>query len=607
MISLKKCFSVFLAVLLLMCSLSVISFSATAYRENGVTYVLNKSSKTAYVKEYQSTVTADEVVIPATVDGCAVVGVSISAFRFNTSIVSVTLPETLKSIEGYAFDGCVNLEKLELNSEIEFIGAAAIRDCPKLTAINLGNSLKEIKGSAFKNSGIKEITIPDSCETIGSTAFYGCENLESVKLPAKLTAIDSNVFTGCISLKKFVIPDEVTSIGVSAFANCASLETVKMGDKVKSIEQSAFQNCVSLTSINLSSALERLALYAFWDCDSIERIDVPAGVKELEFQVFRGCDSLHTINLSEGLTTISARAMMTCHSLRNIAIPSTVTEINSLAFAQCKDIIVYGSRDSVAHQFAKEQNYGFVGYELDKNGDAVITAFDCPTVEDVIIPEIICYATVKGIATETFRGNTEIKSVTFNSLMNYIPEYAFDGCTMLENVEFSAEKTHIGKYAFANCPSIKNICLPEEVATIDEGAFGYVLENGEYVPSRDFHIYSSINTVAQKYCEDNNIQFRFGLLKEAATGKIVAAMNYVEKPYSPEDKYYMIDILGDVNSDYTVNVKDATEIQKFCADLVTIDESVKYLSDTDFNGNINVKDATRIQKYVASIIDSFYE
>ncbi|MBR3972168.1 MAG: leucine-rich repeat protein [Ruminococcus sp.] len=605
--SMKKCIAVLLAILMLVCSFSVVSVSAETYTENGVTYTLDKNSKTAYVKEYQNTVTADEVVIPATVDECSVVGVALSAFRFNTNVVSVTLPETIKVIEGYAFDGCSNLEKVEMNAEVERISAAAFRDCKKLTSIYLGNSLLSLGGSAFKASGIKEITIPDTCEIIESSAFYGCEQLESVKLPSSLKIISASLFEKCSKLKEASIPENVVKIDSHAFNSCSMLEKVEMGDKVESIGMSAFQDCVSLKDINLSESLTELAIYAFWDCDSLERIDVPSGVTVLNFQVLRGCDKLHTINLHEGLTTIGGRAMMTCASLRNIAIPSTVTEISSLAFAQCKDIVIYGERDSAAHKFAKEQKFGFIGYEYDEKGNAVITAFECPSVVDVVIPETLCSATVKSITKDAFKGNTKIKSVTFNSEIDMIPEYAFDGCTSLENVQFSAEDTHIGKYAFANCTSIKNICLPEGVATIDEGAFGYVTVDGEYVPSEEFHIYSSVNSAAQKYCEENNIQFRFGLLKEIETGKIVSAMNYVEKQYEAGDKYRMINVLGDVNSDLIVNVKDATEIQKYCADLVTIEESVKHLADTNFDGNVNVKDATHIQKYAASIIVSFYK
>lgn len=64
-------------------------------------------------------------------------------------------------------------------------------------------------------------------------------------------------------------------------------------------------------------------------------------------------------------------------------------------------------------------------------------------------------------------------------------------------------------------------------------------------------------------------------------------------------------ILGDATSDGKVNVKDATEIQKAVAGLVTLEEIEVVASDVDVNTKINVKDATAIQKWVAGMEVSF--
>lgn len=58
-------------------------------------------------------------------------------------------------------------------------------------------------------------------------------------------------------------------------------------------------------------------------------------------------------------------------------------------------------------------------------------------------------------------------------------------------------------------------------------------------------------------------------------------------------------LLGDANDDGTVNVKDATTIQKQVAGFdITINMAA---ADADANGTVNVKDATAIQKWVAGI------
>ena len=57
-------------------------------------------------------------------------------------------------------------------------------------------------------------------------------------------------------------------------------------------------------------------------------------------------------------------------------------------------------------------------------------------------------------------------------------------------------------------------------------------------------------------------------------------------------------LMGDTDANGTINVKDATQIQKFAAKLVELDETSEALADVDLDGKVNVKDATAIQKAI---------
>lgn len=59
--------------------------------------------------------------------------------------------------------------------------------------------------------------------------------------------------------------------------------------------------------------------------------------------------------------------------------------------------------------------------------------------------------------------------------------------------------------------------------------------------------------------------------------------------------------IGDVNLDGAVDVRDATEIQRYLADLVDIDGEILEKADTNYDLNIDVRDATHIQKIIAKI------
>lgn len=75
---------------------------------------------------------------------------------------------------------------------------------------------------------------------------------------------------------------------------------------------------------------------------------------------------------------------------------------------------------------------------------------------------------------------------------------------------------------------------------------------------------------------------------------------YVEYTFDSTKNY----ISGDVNNDGTVNVLDATELQKYVAELSTLNDEQLAVADINGDGKISVLDATEIQKYVAEIITS---
>lgn len=109
----------------------------------------------------------------------------------------------------------------------------------------------------FRNcTTLKDVTILKSENGLESTqnricssAFWGCTNLESVKLSNSVQSIDDCAFQDCIKLKSIVIPSSVTSIGAYAFANCESLTSIKIPSSVEYIFAHAFEGCTGLKSI----------------------------------------------------------------------------------------------------------------------------------------------------------------------------------------------------------------------------------------------------------------------------------------------------------------------------------------------------------------------
>ncbi len=69
-------------------------------------------------------------------------------------------------------------------------------------------------------------------------------------------------------------------------------------------------------------------------------------------------------------------------------------------------------------------------------------------------------------------------------------------------------------------------------------------------------------------------------------------------PTQPVEKY----LVGDVNSDDSVSITDATTVQRFLSKSTAFSAEQKRAADVDLNGEVNVVDATYIQQYVAGIV-----
>jgi hypothetical protein len=108
------------------------------------------------------------------------------------------------------------------------------------------NSVTSIERYAFSGCrNLASVTIPDSVTSIGDGAFTDCESLTSVIIPNSVTSIDNGwtydagrsyegAFAGCYSLTSVTIPDSVTSIGSGAFSDCSGLTSVMFAGTIPS-------------------------------------------------------------------------------------------------------------------------------------------------------------------------------------------------------------------------------------------------------------------------------------------------------------------------------------------------------------------------------------
>ena len=130
-------------------------------------------------------------------------------------------------------------KKIVLPSQVSFYG-------DNLTVIRIMNS-------AFQETNIVDISLPNTCTSIGQYAFIHCFKLQFINIPDGVTSIESGAFSNCTSLTQINIPDGVTSIGYCAFENCSSFTKINIPNGVTSIGDCVVDGCTSLTEISVKS------------------------------------------------------------------------------------------------------------------------------------------------------------------------------------------------------------------------------------------------------------------------------------------------------------------------------------------------------------------
>ena len=124
------------------------------------------------------------------------------------------------------FNNCKGLTSITIPDSVTSIEHGAFSNCTSLTSITIPNSVTSIGQSAFNDSGLTSITIPNSVTSIGDNVFSRCNNLESITIPDSVTSIEYAAFYSCTGLTSITIPDSITSIGNSAFDSCRKLASV---------------------------------------------------------------------------------------------------------------------------------------------------------------------------------------------------------------------------------------------------------------------------------------------------------------------------------------------------------------------------------------------
>ena len=237
---------------------------------------------------YQYEGTDTNIVVPDTIDGRKVTVLGNSTFQYCTQasdIESVTLPDSLTTIEKNAFYNCEKLKSVTIPPNVSSIGLAAFVEGlseSSLTEIKVDPEnpyFSEKDGVVFSKDGTKLIVfpsgrsgdyqIPDGTVSVGDYAFYYCVNVSSITVPGSVRSLGEGAFGNCSSLTKAVLNEGLEEIGEYAFQSSSGIRDIIIPASVKSVGKNGLclsSGCrirvLSTDTVGADDAFRDLALIA---------------------------------------------------------------------------------------------------------------------------------------------------------------------------------------------------------------------------------------------------------------------------------------------------------------------------------------------------------
>lgn len=303
---------------------------------NILPFTYTKSETSIIITGLKSGVKMKHLRVPETVEDLPVTEIESNAFKDNTIVKSIALPNFLKSIGRYAFMNCTSLTSIRIGNGLMSIDYLAFNNCSNLQNIYITDI------AAWCNiSGLDNLT---RYGTSNKNLYVSNELITALIIPNGVTEIPSNAFWYCTGLTSVTISDSVKSIGSYAFRYCSGLISVTIGKGVTSISNSVFEGCSELTSIYYTGDV------ASWcgikGLDTITSANwalyiggkkvegdwvIPNSVTSIEGFAFANRIGLTSVTISDSVTSIGLSAFSGCTGLMNITFNGTKTQWNAIS------------------------------------------------------------------------------------------------------------------------------------------------------------------------------------------------------------------------------------------------------------------------------------
>ena len=407
--------------------------------------------------------------------------VSDRTFFYNDKIeliTSVYLPASLTSIGTDAFNGCINLKRIDFPAGLTDIGESAFANC----------------------SGLVNIYFPKSLVTIGEYAFENCENLVNVSMYKGITKIGTDAFTGTSLTDVWCEGNENDHIIIFTnseityhYDSCMmfpwATETIGGGGHYyTTVSGNECINCGAVREVECSHTPgDEATCTTAQTCSTCGKV-----LAEALGHTPGAAATCTTAQVCTVCSTVITNALGHTEG-QTVTTVATCTE-DGVAVVLCSRCSAEISRTlipALGHNFVNgtctrcgESDYDATGTTGDcywKLKGTTLTIYGNGAMGDYTyksaspwstdITEIIIEDGVTSIGTYAFYNCSSLTSVTIPDSVTNINGYAFRSCSSLESITIPDGVTRINDYTFDYCKSLTSITIPDGVNAIGNNAF----------------------------------------------------------------------------------------------------------------------------------------
>lgn len=343
---------------------------------------------------------------------------------------------------------------------VNTIGENAFYQCEMLGVLSLPATVVNLEFCAFQKLTASSVRITGDLQNMDYGAFIG-NNLQAIICYSTtyfthdmgvLTNKEKNIilaFPGRPTNEKWgsanlTIPDGYVTIAPYAFAENPTLTSITIPASVKEIGISSFFQCPKLRNITIQSGNTVVGDGAFKGCEQVTSLSLPTGLKTVGHSAFFDLISLQTLTLPEGMEHTGIMSFGSCESLTTINFPSTLKTVGERSFMACnllKQVNLPESLDTIEYS-------AFYGCDLMS----------------------VDLKNVKWVGGQAFSNNYNLSTVNFGQQLDFLGNAVFYGCRSLSAVnEMPASLREMEGTTFYLCSGLTSLTIPAGVEIIGPG------------------------------------------------------------------------------------------------------------------------------------------